>query len=502
MRLQSLGVRSHVLFTVVAVVLLGFTLLIIAVEPLIAEALRSEHAEQAELLGNVVATDLALAHSSDETSRVRQQAHIENWSKRLEGICLAIVSAEDTVRIQTSPSASQDPCGEYSEHIVLSPRHEGAQWEGVTGDEQILVVVPLTGSTERLVMVRPVQGIAGKVRVLRTLLLLFMGLAVGLVTLFGYALLTPLIIRPVERISKAIARVRAGDMKSYAQVSGGAELRSLAEAFNGMTKTLEGDRTQITHQLSELKIINERLEKAGEELVRSEKLASVGKLAAGVAHEIGNPISIVLGYLELMERKDATEKEQAEYVERCTEAMNRVNSIIRDLLDFARADFAEDGETRRCNVNTVIQQTLPLLRPQPKFRHVQLETEFTDDELSAAIGPRRLQQVLLNLLMNAADATGKKNDRRIGIRTKRHEGRVSIEVSDNGDGIAADTLPNVFDPFYTTKEPGQGTGLGLSVCYSIITGCGGDIQVISPAGEGARFTLTLPPTTPEAPLED
>jgi signal transduction histidine kinase len=334
------------------------------------------------------------------------------------------------------------------------------------------------------------------------LLLLFLAFIIGLLALVAHLALTRLVVGPVRRLIRTVDRVAVDGIEGIAartDAAAGSELQVLSDAVDRMLERIRADKGQIEQQVERLREMNERLVRAQESLVRSEKLASVGQLAAGVAHEIGNPISIVLGYLEILRDSQPPRERQREYLVDMQEATDRVNQIIRDLLDFARP---AKTEARVAEVRRVIDHSLKLLRPQKKFKQVQVTVEVVDplgsprDGLDPDLPPLcvymnegRLQQVLVNLLMNAADALDGQGA--ITVRAQDLGERVTVAVCDGGPGIPLAQQRRIFDPFYTTKDPGEGTGLGLAICYSLVTAFGGDIAVESEPGEGATFTVTL-----------
>ena len=487
-----MGARTHILLTVIGVVVVGFGLVFLVVEPLIEGALRSDHEERARWLAQVLARDLAQStrNEDDLTERLAELSSAAN------DVCLGIVDSARQVSLQTRDDLRH--CLSEDELSQLLKKPDESRWfetklHGQRLGLTTVLHVQSMAAPGRLVMVTQVHGVAGRLSAARTTLLLFMGLALLLACVIGYTALTQLIIRPLDRTAKAIDRVHAGDMDARAVPSGGVELRQLAQSFNRLTRKLKEDEQRIAHQISELKLINEKLERARDSLVRSEKLATVGQLAAGVAHEIGNPIGIVLGYMEMLGSDDVTDEERREYVARCAVATERISGIIKDLLDFARAE--PDASLVEADAAYTINATLQLLEPQKPFRHVTVEFEPPLQPILVGLEERRLQQVLLNLLMNAADATRDQAEPAvIGIRVEEKRDRILIHVTDNGPGMSRSVRSKVFDPFFTTKEPGSGTGLGLSICYNIITTCGGDIRVESGARKGTTFTLDLPPT--------
>ncbi len=226
-------------------------------------------------------------------------------------------------------------------------------------------------------------------------------------------------------------------------------------------------------------------------LAQSEKLAAVGQLAAGVAHEINNPLTTILANAQLMKRRFTThDSDLLEMIELIIEAGDRASQAVRDLLDFARWESYEFAPT---DINETIQRTLALMGHELGSRSISLQFDPAMDLPLVNASQDHLQGVWLNLLMNAIDVvddvTGK-----ISIRTQRSDDAVQVLVSDNGHGIPPDKVSHIFEPFFTTKDPSQGTGLGLSVCHQIITRHGGQIFVSSQLDVGTTFTVILPLT--------
>jgi CheY-like chemotaxis protein/two-component sensor histidine kinase len=229
----------------------------------------------------------------------------------------------------------------------------------------------------------------------------------------------------------------------------------------------------------------------------SDRMASLGTLAAGVAHEINNPLSVVVANVELarMERNGAT-GDLGEMLADAAEAADRVKDIVRDLKLFSRAE--EEERRGRCNVTRVLDSTLRMVRNETRHRAevVRAFAEVPD----VLANESRLGQVFLNLLVNAAHAIpeGHVDQNQIRVSTGVVDGAVIVEITDTGSGIGPDKLSRIFDPFFTTKEPGIGTGLGLSICHGIVASLGGDIQVSSVLGAGTTFRVRLPIATAAA----
>jgi signal transduction histidine kinase len=232
---------------------------------------------------------------------------------------------------------------------------------------------------------------------------------------------------------------------------------------------------------------------AQDSLVRSERLASVGRLAAGLAHEIGNPIAAILGFQELLLEGGVSADEQRDFLQRMKRETERVNGVLRQLLDFARpaaggADQEDDKSIT--SVPAAVDHITALVRPQKAFSNVDLDVSLPEGVPPVAMGRERLEQVLLNLLLNAAD-TVPESGGKISLSVTTVGECVRLLIEDNGGGIDPAVRNRLFEPFVTSKEVGKGTGLGLAVCRGLIESASGTI--VAEDGEaGARFVLTLP----------
>ncbi len=225
------------------------------------------------------------------------------------------------------------------------------------------------------------------------------------------------------------------------------------------------------------------------QLMHAEKLASVGILAAGVAHEIGNPLSAVSGYAQLLTKDDITSDERREFAQAIASQAERINRIIRDLLEYSRPS---PYQGQAIEVNQAIEAVLGMFFTSKRLAHSHLaiNRDLARELPLVRIDRDQLQQVVLNMVMNAAQAMEEGGS--LTLITRRQDGWVRIDFADTGPGISPGHLALIFDPFFTTKPPGQGTGLGLSICDRIINAAGGRIEVRSQLGKGTTFTVWLP----------
>jgi two-component system, NtrC family, sensor kinase len=303
----------------------------------------------------------------------------------------------------------------------------------------------------------------------------------------GTYLLSRSVVNPVHKLLHITEAFRKGEsLPLFPEVSEN-EMGQLNRSLKMMLNRLEKNKEELQAHIASLEKANEEIRKTQAELIKSEKLASVGRLATGIAHEIGNPIGIILGYMELLKRDDLSSPERWDFLDRVETEITRINGIIRQLLDFSRPAGGEPGET---SVHEVLFATLKMLEPQPLMAGIERETRFDAQRDVVWADPNQLQQVFLNIIMNAADAMEKKKS--LTIRTFNIQRTLRIQFQDTGIGIPEEDLAGIFDPFYTTKPPGKGTGLGLSVSYTIIKELGGTIRAQNNRGPGATITLDIP----------
>jgi len=323
--------------------------------------------------------------------------------------------------------------------------------------------------------------------------------------LFGFYLIYRSTIRPINRLVKRAEEFKEGDTFFLTSSAEQNEFGKLSSSLNVMLRRLEDNKAELKTSISSLEKANLELQQAQEEIIRSEKLASVGRLASGVAHEIGNPIGIVLGYLGLLKGSDLNDEERQDFINRIEKEISRINRTIRNLLDFSRPS---KGEMKVVSVHKIIGDMIDILKPQPMVSDSEIFFAKGAKKDTVLSDPDKLKQVFLNLSMNAIDAMGagqskdESQKNMLSIRTslspeakpnkKVNGSRIYIEFVDNGPGIPAEELTRIFDPFYTTKEPGKGTGLGLSVSLRIIEDIGGDIKVKSEVGKGTKIIVILP----------
>jgi len=245
----------------------------------------------------------------------------------------------------------------------------------------------------------------------------------------------------------------------------------------------------ITEDITERKRAEEREKKLRDELYLSSRLAAIGELAAGVAHEINNPLTVILGFSQRVLRQTTDDKLRQELEIICNQAL-RTAQVVENLLTFARR---REPKAQLANINDILQQALELRAYELKTGNIEVTLDLTPDLPNTMVDFGQMQQVFLNLIINAEHAMTEANGGgKLCIKTQKGKGCVEISFIDTGLGIPAEHLDKVFDPFFTTKQKTGGTGLGLSLCHSIVTEHGGRIYVKSKPGRGATFAIELP----------
>jgi signal transduction histidine kinase len=305
----------------------------------------------------------------------------------------------------------------------------------------------------------------------------------------GYILFHRTVIGPVRDIArlagKASGIADSPDPLGSPALKG--DIQRISSILKAMIVKIVDDREKMQALIEQLKEINRDLEAAQQGLVRSEKLAGVGRLAAGVAHEIGNPLQIVMGYAELLNRGPDSES-RTEILPRMDRELKRIHDILQRLLEFARPIPEKVAE---CDINALVRDCASLIKGRKGFANVEFEFQLAPDLPLMETEPEKIRQVIVNLIFNAADAIPETGGKII-LRTRDDQSAVEIEVEDTGSGISQDNLAKVFDPFFTTKEPGKGTGLGLAVCLGLVESMGGTINVESEEGKGTVVAVRIP----------
>ena len=311
------------------------------------------------------------------------------------------------------------------------------------------------------------------------------GVGLLLLLIIGSALyLSRLLTIPLKELTESAHKIGEGHLDTPVPRLTRDEIGQLAQAFDEMRLRLKDSYEHLEERVQQR---TEELRKAQFQIMHQEKMASLGLLAAGIAHEIGNPLTSISSLIQLLKRRAQDEKTR-EYLNTVLEHINRISSIVRELVDFSRPRSEEEQPT---DINQVIQSAVGIVRFDKRAKKIHLDVHLDPNLPTLTLVPDQLQQVVLNILMNALDAMEQKGDR-LRVHSYSRNQQVFIEIEDTGVGIPEEQVSRIFEPFFTTKPVGKGTGLGLTVSYGIIQKFGGDILVESREGQGTRFTIVLP----------
>lgn len=383
--------------------------------------------------------------------------------------------------------------GEPSAVALLPERVDAkreATFEVVTGRGRALAVHVPSDPHLVVAVLRTDDDSARLEPLLRLLGLYTLVVAAALLVATHFSL-TRLIVRPLDSLARAAEGVAGGARRLAVPRTSVRELSDLGGSLRTMTERLLQEEEKLRHKIDEVEAATQSLRAAQDQLVRSERLASVGRLAAGLAHEIGNPIAAVMGLEDLLLEGGLSREVERDFLVRMKKETERIHRILKDLLAFARpGEPGERDPDAAGSVEAAVHDTVALVMPHQSLKDVELALDLHPELPEVALSRERLIQVVLNLVLNAADAVGAGGH--VKIAAERSELGVRLSIEDDGPGIDARVLGRLFEPFVTTKEVGKGTGLGLAVCRGLVESVGGTIALDPSVARGARFVVDLP----------
>ena len=506
------GLRTKIAVTIASLLLVGMFLIdLVTMVTLRRELIRTEIAKANAFLGLLEDNLLNFVEEGDENidSKLKSRlTKIINDSK----ITDALVVANNGEQIYRDPSSA-----EPSHQLALLTKralsfgnkitHLSDNGWGIFGKQKnyLILSAPIIKNKMNIGgigLVFPLDGVYQTLRKSQQVLFIYIFVNLTILTIIGLYRISKLYLQPLARLAKRAEDYKDDDEILFSVRKEDNELNRLSKALNIMLKRISADKEMLRSTVLSLEKTNLELKKAQREIIRAEKLASVGRLSAGIAHEIGNPIGIVIGYLELLKQKDISNNERDEYIHRTEEEIERINRIIQQLLEISRPS---KSSRTKVSVHELIQDTADVLRVQPLMADIDLSLNLIAADDTVWADPNQLRQVFLNLIINAADAIADQDQKaggRLEIATELEKDnesddlppstRLKIMVMDNGPGIAEETMANIFDPFFTTKDPGRGTGLGLSVSFMIIESLNGRMTGVSEEGIGTKMVILLP----------
>jgi two-component system NtrC family sensor kinase len=359
-----------------------------------------------------------------------------------------------------------------------NPALEGRRYEYPNPPESAVLATAHAGPSQWTVVIdensgEALAGIHNLTKLLTGFGVVFIAIAMGSL-LFILRSFT----RPIEVLTEAARRIGDGDLSGTFTLDRNDEIGSLAVTLDEM-KT--------------------KLKSSYDLLLQSEKMALMGRIVAGIAHELNNPLTIVIGNIQLMLMRERNEK-SVESLSRIQDGAERASKIVKNLLTFARQDKPERKLT---SVNAIIRKSVELRSYELRVNNIEVSTELLENLPETMADPHQLQQVFLNLIVNAEQAMIEAHSKGLlRISTRMSDGKILIFFSDDGPGISHENVHRIFEPFFTTKAVGKGTGLGLSICQGIVVEHGGKIDVESTVGRGTTFVVELPiqKWIPDAPI--
>lgn len=381
-----------------------------------------------------------------------------------------------------------------------SKNYSGMIWNGFFFSRQYLVMaIPVINPPNNITaigLVRSLEKVSGPIKKTRPIFLAYLVINVLVFGVIGFTRLVHLVIRPIQHLAQ-LADSRT-DQNDTAFFTGGrwGEFTQLSLSLNQLVARIDGDKQQLQNTVFSLKKANEELQNNRDEMIRTEKLVSIGRLSAGLAHEIGNPLGIIQGYVELLADDSLPKDEREMFSQKVIQELDRINNLIRSLLDLSRTQ--KISAASHIDIHALLEETIEAAKIRKTSFPIAYHTAFAATTNTVFIDRDGLQQVFLNCLLNAIDAIEEQTSitkGKIVLETVSNlDDTISISITDNGIGLAEEHFDSIFDPFFTTKEVGKGTGLGLAVTHNMIKSAGGTLCFTSSEGTGATITITLPVT--------
>lgn len=531
MRYLKLHIKTTVLASAITIAVIASVLAL--VNPRVADIVGQEQRARAELQAINLAEQISHLPAPRDPQLLARNANIVRGAHP-SIIAVRIWERVGGVYVQTAAAAGSTPADELPEETIAALRNGLASKTVIgrpagTTESLYRVFAPITeqgrysGAVELIVRLDEASAIASRFE--RTAVWVAL-VAVALITIATYFLFRQLVYRPIERLLLAMGRAEAGDLDAEAPIRASDELGLLSRSFNRMigriremTQEREAQRRVLQERVheatAELEQRNEQLEDANRELWQTtrrltelERLAAAGQTAAQFAHEVGTPLNLISGHVQLLRARLVDDPLAQPRLETISAQIERIERIVRAMLDRTRPEAVVLAPL---DLNAVLLRIFDATAPALEARRVRLETELEENLPPVAGDADRLQQVFINLINNALDAMpeggllrvrtgvvasdsngsgGRGSDQFVADRSER----VFVEFSDTGCGMSVELRSHIFEPFYTTKESGHGTGLGLVVVRQVIREHHGEIEVRSEAGRGTCFRITLPAT--------
>lgn len=465
-------------------------------------AQRSMVRSDSELV-NLIADDILQNQTTAGTAP--NNLGVDKWCALFESRCVAAGFSSGEGLDEAVPSALVQPLTRLLEQVEGSGSRAidvyGSVTEALVMGQRYLLLIERVesgnGGSGLFFILWDLSHIYLTIKSDQRIVLVYLLVNILFLSVIGFFRLANLVVRPIDSLIDKADQYQVTNTVFYAEGKEHSEFSQLNAALANMLKRIESDRDALQANVRALEQSNLEIEAAHREIVQAERLASVGRLSAGFAHEIGNPITIVQGYVELLKRPEINDQQKQEYGEKALEELERINRLIRQLLDYAR-------ETGKASEQVLIDEhmlegVIDIIHIEKERAHIRVSSDF-EPGLTCVGSREAIRQVLLNCLLNAIDAivenchSGYEGLVEIRGYKKGDDsiGKMRVEITDNGTGLTEDQINHAFDPFYSTKPIGKGTGLGLYVSHLIVESYGGRMWIHSNENRGATVFIELP----------
>lgn len=492
----QLGLTLFVLFFI-SMFLFGFVVLMlwqrngIQQEAVISEKLL--HVAAASLVTESKATDETLFSKTINSYFQESGTLCLQWQDNTSAISQTHGSCPSSLKLKPLLQ-------EASKNGETNISYSGICWNGFFLTKQyLLMAIPLQPGGHNqgsIAIIRSLEETANSIRNAQKIFFAYLAINMLVFTSIGFTRLVQLVIKPIKRLSTLADSRTDFDDGSFFHGEGLGEFTQLSLSLNRLVTRIDGDKQQLRTTVKSLKHANEELQRNRDEMIRAEKLASIGRLSAGLAHEIGNPLGIIQGYIDLLTDTSLSDEDRKIFSKRATQELNRINSLIRNLLDLSRSPIASSIE--QIDLHPLLKDLISSIRIRKTKIPIVYSTQLNAAESEIAIDCDGLRQVFLNCILNSIDAIEESDTLEkgtISLTTENNTANhITITLTDNGTGIHPDHQDAIFDPFFTTKEVGKGTGLGLAVTHNLIEKSGGQITLSSVDNKGTKIKITLPLT--------
>lgn len=437
------------------------------------------------------------------------QARVEQIFERVRGLknphlnCVLIGNAKELIADETfqcNASIKQTDAIESVINMEIAEIRSGKRQFGSLfyGDATKLITIPFQKGSNEIVALSVEISLTDSLKDkldLFQLFLMYLLVNAGIFSVIGYFRIESTIIKPILQLVRVAESYSDEKLSiSYSEASK-SPFRLIGQSISNMLQRIKRDNEELQKSVMSLEEANEELQKNRLQIIKSEKLASVGRLSSGLAHEIGNPLSIILGYIELLKRDDVEGQKRMQFANKALEELNRVDGLIKEMLHFSRS---RDETLESVYINEFVVEVVQFIKMEKRVKGCQLSLHLLDEDHSVTADINAIKQVLLNCIFNAADSFEKCSRKEqtiivsVDLELEEDNKNLILTIEDNGEGISDETASLAFDPFFTTKDPGKGTGLGLFVCHMLVDKMDGDISIRPNQVEGTIVTIRVP----------